>query len=195
MILTMMVAFPAIPFSCFSALNLVWLAAWHTITTLLSLRNPTTPPQIQTDQLKTPKGEIFFNFNSMKLENRNKKLNEEKVRFWDQRWELFDTKLQIILRMKSLEAMESRKGSTTRERGREIRNWEIWKTSYRITLQYKFKGITFRKTSTDKLNQRMLFFFSISLLFSWLEVHFQIPLPFWKSIRSSATTNFLKKKP
>lgn len=29
--------------------------------------------------------------------------------------------------------------------------------SYRITLQYKFKETTFRKTSTDRLNHRMLF--------------------------------------
>lgn len=28
-----MVAFPAIPFSCFNARNLDWLAPWHTITT------------------------------------------------------------------------------------------------------------------------------------------------------------------
>ena len=32
--LTIIVGFPAIPFSCFNARNLVWLAAWHTITTL-----------------------------------------------------------------------------------------------------------------------------------------------------------------
>lgn len=31
--LTIMVAHPATPFSCFNARNLVWLAAWHTITT------------------------------------------------------------------------------------------------------------------------------------------------------------------
>jgi len=42
---TMMVALPAIPFSCFNARNLVCVAAWHTITTLCFPSNPTKPPE------------------------------------------------------------------------------------------------------------------------------------------------------
>ena len=51
--LTIMVELPAYPFSCFNARNLVWLAAWHTITTFPTLQNGRTTMFPETMILKS----------------------------------------------------------------------------------------------------------------------------------------------
>lgn len=131
MIFTIMVALPATPFSCFNVLNLVWLAAWHTISTLLFPLSWSQPHQKQTPN----------RFKETELSKTLKK--------WEKTFRKWVSKV-------SDESTEEEVGFHEKRKGR--------KTSYRITLQYKFKGTTFRKTSTERLNHNILNFPSCSPL-------------------------------
>ena len=145
-----MVALPAIPLSCFNSRNLVWLAAWHTITTtsqpFKSKQHHDLPPNtVQTkthnkNWIQIPRKKTGFNVLNGIEKGQGNLADHEDI--------TGDYNKQI-----------GSHGRFVYDKSVEIKEvFGLVEMNYRITRQYKFKEMTFRNTSTKRLYHRMLFY-------------------------------------